>query len=190
MHGNNRGGGGGGREHQSPVGQRGGQQQSSSSSQGSNSTAHDGRGQKIRKGSTFDISFTPHFKALTNSGKSHFSRVADATAELIDNSIQATSDISLYGEPGDPKTRKITIGLYTKKDNKAPCGRKGFMMVCDNGRGMDQEGLTAFATYSLDQESRGQEPRPGDKTFISRFGVGAKQVCPYPHMFLKYEIYF
>ena len=149
MHGNRGGGGGGGggereREYPSPAGVRASQQQSSSSSQG--------RGQQLpRKGSTFDISFTPHFKALTNSGKSHFSRVADATAELIDNSIQATSDISLYGEPADPKTRKITVGLYTRKDKTA--GKKGFMMVCDNGRGMDQEGLTAFATYSLDQES-------------------------------------
>jgi hypothetical protein len=124
----------------------------------------------------FSISFTPHYKALTNSGKSHFSRIADATAELIDNSIQATSDPSLFEGPEASKSREITVGLYIRRDARAASGRRGFMVVSDNGRGMDPEGLATFATYSLDQETRGQAPRAGDKSFISRFGVGAKQV--------------
>ena len=40
---------------------------------------------------------------------------------------------------------------------------------------MDASDLKAFATYSLDQESRNQAPNGTDTSFISKFGVGAKE---------------
>lgn len=45
----------------------------------------------------------------------------------------------------------------------------------DNGHGMDKSGLQAFATYSLDQETRNLSPEAGDRSHISKFGVGVKQ---------------
>lgn len=34
------------------------------------------------------VNFAPHFFTLTRGGQSHFSRVADALTEIVDNSIQ------------------------------------------------------------------------------------------------------
>jgi hypothetical protein len=50
-------------------------------------------------------------------------------------------------------------------------------VILDNGGGMDIEDLRVFATYSLDQESRStfSAPEKTDSTFISKFGVGAKE---------------
>lgn len=36
----------------------------------------------------FDIPYMPHFNTLTETGKANFSRIPDALAELLDNSIQ------------------------------------------------------------------------------------------------------
>ena len=49
------------------------------------------------------------------------------------------------------------------------------MVIFDNGCGMDGDGLRDFATYSLDQETRGNRASASNKSFISKFGVGAKQ---------------
>jgi hypothetical protein len=40
---------------------------------------------------------------------------------------------------------------------------------------MDKECLTDFATYGFDPETRGYLAEDGDQSFISKFGVGAKQ---------------
>jgi HSP90 family molecular chaperone len=47
-------------------------------------------------------------------------------------------------------------------------------VISDNGTGMNAQQLTEFATYSLDQESRGNDPST-NYSDISKFGVGAKQ---------------
>jgi hypothetical protein len=114
----------------------------------------------VSKVKAIDISYTPHHNTLTASGRSHFSRVADGLAEFIDNSIQACSDI--------PENQDVTVKFFF-------VGETGFAVVSDNGRGMDASSLKAFATYSLDQETRGFRAQGGEHTFISKFGVGAKQ---------------
>jgi hypothetical protein len=107
------------------------------------------------------ISFIPHFHAVTNVGKSQFSRISDAAAELIDNSIQAcTYNID------EPRT--IAVSLFFSKRNAG----EGYILVSDNGGGMDVKGLKEFATYSLDQETRGNVATSADRSFISKFGVG------------------
>ena len=113
------------------------------------------------------IDYTPHYHTLTRTGSSNFQRIADATAELIDNSIQAcslnTADIQ----------RNVHLGIYLKRSGH------GILACLDNGRGMNEQGIKEFATYSLDQETRGNHPTAvADNlraSFISKFGVGAKQ---------------
>ena len=116
-----------------------------------------------------DIDYTPHFHALTKTGSSHFQRIADATAEFIDNSIQACKN----NIPDE--NRVIDVGVYLKTV-KSSRRSEGYAVIIDNGKGMNERDLREFATYSLDQETRGNRPseRQGD-SFISKFGVGAKQ---------------
>lgn len=53
--------------------------------------------------------------------------------------------------------------------------KEGYIVIADNGVGMDVKALQEFSTYSLDQESRSQAPVGNDTTFISKFGVGGKE---------------
>ena len=108
-----------------------------------------------------EFDHTPNYKTLTSAGRSHFNRISDALAEFIDNSIQATS------RPFLPIiSRNIQIKVFLSL---------GYIVISDNGCGMDLFDLKVFATYSLDQEDRLQQPKPGDTSFISKFGVGAKE---------------
>ncbi len=50
-----------------------------------------------------------------------------------------------------------------------------FILVMDNGCGMDVKTIKEFATFSLDQETRNNVAEANDKSFIGKFGVGAKQ---------------
>jgi hypothetical protein len=102
--------------------------------------------------------FNPHYGTVTETGKSHFERVADGLSEFVDNSIQACRD----AEGG----RNIEIGLYLSGDN-------GYVVIADNGKGMGPQEVPQFATYSLDRNTRGFVQN--DETSISKFGVGAKQ---------------
>ena len=71
-----------------------------------------------------------------------------------------------------PRNIELKIFLIGEKEMML----EGFLVVSDNGCGMDQADLTTFATYSLDQETRNQRPDDAtDTSFISKFGVGAKQ---------------
>lgn len=87
----------------------------------------------------------------------------DAIAEYIDNSIQACSM--------NDSTRNIEICLFLGGRTISP----SFLVVLDDGTGMDIRTIKEFATYSLDQESRNLQPQDHDSTFIGKFGVGAKQ---------------
>jgi hypothetical protein len=55
----------------------------------------------------FEFDHTPFYKTLTSSGISHFNRIADALAEFIDNSIQATSK-----RGKEIESRDISIALH------------------------------------------------------------------------------
>ncbi|CAM9172184.1 unnamed protein product, partial [Ectocarpus sp. 12 AP-2014] len=67
-----------------------------------------------------EVSYQPHFNTITKTGDAHFSKIPHAVAELVDNSIQATTD-----NPG-PRTVEIEVELG---------GRGGsFLVVKDNGR--------------------------------------------------------
>jgi hypothetical protein len=107
-----------------------------------------------------EISYVPHFHTLTESGKSHFSRSADGLAEFIDNSIQACKDVK--------PARNIGISFFL-------VGEGGYLLMTDNGCGMCLDNLKAFATFSLDRETRGLRAGEADHSSISKFGVGAKQ---------------
>lgn len=120
-----------------------------------------------------EITFTPHYYALTHSGKSQFSRIPDAIAELIDNSIQACSTNELAEE------RKVFVSMHLENYRNIHL-KSGYIVVLDNGKGMGKEDLREFATYSLDQETRENVPTTSTAennraSFISKFGVGAKQ---------------
>lgn len=106
------------------------------------------------------VSFNPHYGTMTETGKSHFARSADGLSEFIDNSIQACREVK--------DSRTIEIGVYFNDlDNS------GYMVIADNGKGMDLKTVSEFATYALDRKTRGFEVT--DDTSISKFGVGAKQ---------------
>jgi structural maintenance of chromosomes flexible hinge domain-containing protein 1 len=112
-----------------------------------------------------DISFVPNYRTLVSAGHSHFSRVADAFAEFVDNSIQATQ--------GKQATdaRIINLGLDINFHGDA----HSYLSILDNGEGMSRQTLADFAVYSLDKESRGLDPSNENASNISKFGVGAKQ---------------
>jgi Histidine kinase-, DNA gyrase B-, and HSP90-like ATPase len=109
---------------------------------------------------TVDVSCVPHHNTITASGKSHFSRVSDALAEFIDNSIQACRQNKVL--------RDIGIVFFLRANLPS------FVCIADNGSGMNQKELEEFATYSLDRKTRGLIDER-DPSGISKFGVGAKQ---------------
>lgn len=85
----------------------------------------------------------------------------DAIAEYIDNSIQACTD---------EISRNIRICMFLTSSSP-----QGYFLILDNGTGMNVQTIQEFATYSLDQASRNQAPSADNKSFIGKFGVGAKQ---------------
>ena len=75
---------------------------------------------------------------------------AYALAELIDNSLRATRDVTLPGQ-----SRTITISFVT---SGSASSRKGLICVRDNGSGMSKEALNDWAVMNLSMEDRGQQP--------------------------------
>ncbi|CAM9669020.1 unnamed protein product, partial [Ectocarpus sp. 12 AP-2014] len=75
--------------------------------------------------------YPPHFNTITKTGEAHFSKISHAVAELIDNSIQATTDNT------GPRTVEIEVDLGSRGGS--------FLVVRDNGRGMNAAGLKDFA---------------------------------------------
>lgn len=111
-----------------------------------------------------EVSFIPHHNVITKAGKSHFSRVSDAIAEYIDNSLQATA----YTEVPE-RDIKLLLSLNYHGVNET-----SYFVIADNGVGMDEQKIVQFATYSFGMEARG-EVATADNLNISRYGVGAKQ---------------
>ena len=144
-----------------------------------------------------NIDFTPSYKTLTETGKSHFSSayyrsiellllpsvssfsgVCDALAEFVDNSLQALTHVRIISPEetsssasshlgsgtASAMSREICIQLILESD-------ESFIIIADNGAGMNTNQMRQYATFALDQNSRSG---PRDE-FISRFGVGAKQ---------------
>lgn len=117
----------------------------------------------------------PHSIGIDNP---NFTRFSDAVAEFIDNSIQACCDSRLEIPPlltqdnsnNQTSKRLINVSIYLNQSNK------GFLVISDHGNGMDSNGLRNFATFALSKEFRGERPKSEfDRTFIGKFGVGAKQ---------------
>ncbi|CAM9801347.1 unnamed protein product [Pylaiella littoralis] len=97
-----------------------------------------------------EVSYQPHFNTITKTGHANFSKIPHAVAELIDNSIQATTDNT------GPRTVEVQVELG---------GRGGsFLVVRDNGKGMNASDLKDFATYFLTQENRGVSGPQGSST--------------------------
>eukprot|EP01039_Chlorochromonas_danica_P002706 gene2706-2956_t len=106
------------------------------------------------------IQYEPHYKSVTEQGRHHFNRHADALAELIDNSIQFSKDVN-----------NSMISISTHQNSPS-----NFVVVADNGCGMDVDDIKAFATFALDRKTRNISPTDeSDHHYISKFGVGAKQ---------------
>ena len=107
------------------------------------------------------IQFQPHYKTLTETGKSHFNTPSHALAEFVDNSIMASVN--------NGKKIQIDINIYKGQE-----GFNSYIMIADQGSGMNTGQIETFATYSYDTASRGLD----DTTSFGRlgkFGVGAKQ---------------
>ena len=66
---------------------------------------------------TFD--HTPHYKTLCGK-QSHFSRISDAIAEFVDNSIQACKDC---------QSKQIELNLLLSK-----CATRSYLIISDNGK--------------------------------------------------------
>ena len=110
------------------------------------------------------VLFTPHYRTITESGKSHFSRISDALAEFIDNSMEACK----INKNND---WKIGIHFDISRENDY-----GYCVISDNGGGMTLEKLRQFAVYSLDQETKRMASSSQEEgKFISMYGVGAKE---------------
>ncbi len=91
----------------------------------------------------------------------------DAVAEFVDNSIQAC----MWQDNCDIHCH-IFVEASTTKESTS------FVVILDNGIGMDTTGITNFATFAQNQSDRGQAPTAGtdaERMFIGKFGVGAKQ---------------
>ena len=113
------------------------------------------------------VDFTPHYRTLTDGGKSHFSRAADALAEFIDNSMEAC------------KRQRIKHSAWNVKVSFSlePLSNKGYCIIADTGIGMNSEKLTQLPIYSLDQVTRKSITNAdgSEANFISKYGVGAKE---------------
>jgi hypothetical protein len=91
----------------------------------------------------------------------------DAIAELVDNSIQACMD---------EESCKISCHLFVPTGTS--CQQHSYLVLLDNGKGMNINDIREFATFSRSQEIRKQSPTTGTtsgRMFIGKFGVGAKQ---------------
>ncbi|KAM4026795.1 structural maintenance of chromosomes flexible hinge domain-containing protein 1 [Anomaloglossus baeobatrachus] len=127
------------------------------------------------------INFLPHYDTLVKSGMYEYyasegqNPLPFALAELIDNSLSATSQNS--------GTRKIQIKLLFDETQGKPT-----IAVADNGKGMTSVQLKNWAVYRLSKFRRGYEGYSDDESYvrppsaprslnsdISYFGVGGKQ---------------
>lgn len=112
----------------------------------------------------------PHPSSFAKQRHKFEGRVFYALLELIANSLDATRQ--------NQGARAITIELHEQKD---PGGGPSTycVSITDNGRGMDEAGLTACVTYGLSREGRGLDMTrlDGDEvkfldSVFNRFGVG------------------
>lgn len=127
-----------------------------------------------------EFDYTPHYKTICDK-KSHFSRVSDALAEFIDNSIQACKKV----ENNNIKS-SININCYLTDNIYASNSvnttshfylNRSFLVISDSGCGMTENELKNFAKYSFDHESRGIKSNDINErnNYLSKFGVGAKE---------------
>eukprot|EP00945_MAST-04E_sp_MAST-4E-sp1_P006573 g6573.t1 len=92
------------------------------------------------------LDFTPSTDILAS--KNAFKGIEDALAELIGNSIQ-------YCFPKIMEGVKPTIGIYFFTPPPSQLG-DSFLVVTDNGLGMDREGLVAFGRPAWSKAKRGE----------------------------------
>jgi len=115
---------------------------------------------------------------LHDFARAHFSEIAYAVADLCDNSIQATKEAMKDDEVrhnGAAEclessfvvmtlsvstfcqgfSRQLEVNLFLGQHSQKD---KSYLVVWDNGCGMDAERIRAFATYFLGQEDRGLIP--------------------------------
>ena len=116
-------------------------------------------------GEEFD--FTPYHGIFTECAH-HFKRLSDGLAEFIDNSLQACSQDSSI-----PTNVKVSFHLGKSEHDES------FVVIYDNGCGMDQTEMKRFAVHSLSHDARRKrgdvERSATNSVKISKFGVGAKE---------------
>ena len=86
------------------------------------------------------IDYQPHPNTLTKSGKRNFNCVKDALAELCDNSIQSTEDKV-------DRQVKVIVSISRAHNDS-------YIIVWDNGRGMDVNGIRDMVTYHYGRQER------------------------------------
>ena len=118
-----------------------------------------------------EFDFTPYYGVFTDCSR-NFKRISDGLAEFIDNSIQACGE-----DPSVPTKVKISFHLGASERDDS------FVVIYDNGCGMDQTELKQFAVHSLSYEARKKrgdvERSSANSVKISKFGVGAKEAAFY-----------
>ncbi|GLI61005.1 hypothetical protein VaNZ11_003267, partial [Volvox africanus] len=136
------------------------------------------------------IKFVPHPKTLTMAGDyEYFSArghhpFAFALAELVDNSLRATKELTPKEISASSKPRVIVVSLVINER-----GTAGLVRVQDNGRGMSPKELGEWAVMNLSMEDRGLMPNEGQRASeqagggrylsgdLSFFGVGSKNAA-------------
>ena len=117
------------------------------------------------------MQFEPCYKTIA-ACDNHFQRHVDAIAEFVDNSIQACSNLGIRQE----RTVKgeVQIALFLEPGHN---DKRAFLVVADNGIGMNEGGIREFAKYANDHPVRGMNQV--GRGAIGRFGVGATQASAY-----------
>lgn len=112
----------------------------------------------------------PHPSSFVEQRHKFEGRVFYALLELIANSLDATRH--------NQRLRAITIELH-KETSSGPGPSSYCVSITDNGRGMDESGVTACVTYGLSRKVRGLDMNrleEGEVKFLdsifNRFGVG------------------
>ena len=122
------------------------------------------------------VDATPHCNTLTESGEAHFSEMSHAVAELVDNSVEALVDES--------QARRVDVMVYLDRRDVQSSGSESdgsgsFLVVFDNGCGMDEATTEDFSRYAYNKRDRGftvpatSSVASSSGVNISRYGVGA-----------------
>lgn len=115
-----------------------------------------GPSEPLRMSSVLKANIQPHHHTITDAGNYEYfasngrSAMAYVLAELIDNSLAATSKL------GAGKRREISIEWHKPEELTT---QQSYVVVRDNGCGMGQKGLEVWAKFRESQQARQEKDR-------------------------------